>query len=275
MTTENKKHLELIARDIRKDIVCMHARSKSSHIGSALSIVDLLAVLYFRILNLDAKNYKKMSRDRLILSKGHAASALYATLVKKGIINKDKLQGYCLDGGSLCGHCDDFRLPGIEATTGSLGHGLSVASGMAFAAKYDEIKNKIFVIMGDGECNEGSVWEAAMFASHNKLDNITVIIDRNHLQGLGNTEKVMKIDPLLDKWKAFGWQGCYVDGHNLAHLLRALRKLPFKKSCPTVIIANTIKGKGISFMENRLEWHYRSPSDEHLARALKELEGIK
>jgi len=268
------KALETIARDIRKDIVKMHSCSGSAHIGSALSIVDILAVLYFKILKINPKNPRAKIRDRFILSKGHAASALYATLATRKILPKTYLQGYCKNGGMLCGHADNYELPGIEAATGSLGHGLSIACGMALAAKHDGAKNRVFVVMGDGECNEGSVWEAAMFARHKRLDNITAIVDRNHLQGMGDTEKVMRLEPFLKKWFSFGWKGCTVNGHNLKEIQKACTKLPFARNYPTVIIAETVKGKGVSFMEDRLEWHYKSPDKEQLKQALVELDKL-
>lgn len=263
------KKLAIIARDIRKKIIGMHARSGASHIGSALSVVDILTVLYFRILKLRPES----KRDHFILSKGHAGSALYAVLAKKKIIPERHLATYCRDGGRLCGHSDNNRLDGIEASTGSLGHGLSIACGMAIAARHDKKKSRIFVLMGDGECNEGSVWEAAMFAAHHRLDNIVVIIDRNHLQGMGRTEEVMGLEPLLGKWTSFGWKGRRIDGHNLKEIEKACLRGPFSRGKPSVIIAETSKGKGVSFMEDQLEWHYKSPNRQQSKQAISELDG--
>lgn len=264
-------NLELTATQIRKRILQMHAKAGSSHIGSAFSIVDILTVIYCRIVNITAQTAKDEKRDRVLLSKGHGGSALYAALASKGILPEAYLDNYCLDGGKLCGHCDHFELAGIEAATGSLGHGLPLANGMALAAKTDNRSSRIFVIMGDGECNEGSVWEAAMFAAHYRLDNICVIVDRNRFQGMGETEKVMGLSPLLEKWQAFGWAGEKINGHDLKQIEEALSKIPFEKNKPAVVIAETVKGKGVSFMENRLEWHYKSPNMDEVRRAMEEL----
>jgi len=263
--------LEKISASIRKDIVRLHLKAGSSHIASSLSAVDILTALYFRILKLDKKDPCSNKRDRFILSKGHAATALYATLEKKGFLSKKCLDSYCSDGGKLCGHADNSGVKCIEAATGALGHGLSIACGMAMALKNDLNKARCFVLMGDGECNEGSVWEAALFAAHHELDAVTVIIDRNKLQGLGKTEDVLRLEPLLEKWQAFGWAGATVDGHDHKELEQVLSKVPFVKGKPTVIIARTVKGKGVSFMENRLEWHYKSPTGEQSKQAFEEL----
>ncbi|MDD5439618.1 MAG: transketolase [Candidatus Omnitrophica bacterium] len=263
--------LKKTAQAIRRDIVRMHAAANSSHIGSSLSSVDILTVLYFRILAVGPKKNCRPDRDRFILSKGHAATALYATLAERGILPRSCLSGYSTDGGRLPGHADNAGLACIEAATGSLGHGLALASGMAIAGKNDKYKSRYFVLLGDGECDEGSVWESALFAAHHKLDRITAIIDRNRLQGMGKTEEVIRLEPLLKKWTAFGWSGITVDGHDHAELEKVLSKIPLVKGKPTVIIANTVKGKGVSFMEDRLEWHYKSPTKDQLAQALKEL----
>lgn len=264
------KNLENISKEIRKLVLQMHSRANASHIGSSLSCVDILATLYFKILNI--RNFEESDRDRFILSKGHAASALYATLAKKGLLPQKYLETYCLNGGKLCGHSDDYHLPGIEVASGSLGHGLPLANGLALAAKNDLKKYRIYVLMGDGECNEGSIWEAALFGANFKLDNLTVIVDRNHLQGLGRTEEVLKLGLLLKKWQAFGWQGCVINGHDYKQIEKACLQARKQKNAPFVIIAETIKGKGISFMENSLEWHYRAPDKDLLEKALKELE---
>jgi len=266
------RDLRIMAKDIRKIVIDMHACSGASHIGSALSIVDILTVLYFKVLNIDKVLIKKESRNRFILSKGHGASALYATLYKKGMIEDRHIRTYCRNGGLLAGHTDNFRVDGIEAATGSLGHGLPIACGMALSSKNNGWKSKIYVLLGDGECDEGSVWEAAMFASHRKLDNLTAIIDRNKLQGMGGTEEVLALEPLSDKWKSFGWAVKSINGHSLKSIESALLRTPLKKGRPSVIIANTYKGKGVSFMENRLEWHYKSPTANERQKALEELE---
>ncbi len=263
-----------IATEIRKRIVRMHAKSRSSHIGSALSSVDILTVLYFGILKIDTKNPWAKKRDRFILSKGHAASALYAVLSLRGFFSEEILDEYCIDGGRLPGHSTMHCVPGVEVSTGSLGHGLSIGVGMAIAAKYDAFEYRIFVLLSDGECDEGSVWEASMFAAHRKLDNLIVIIDYNKLQAFGRTKEVVNLEALSDNWAAFGWEVKEIDGHNFSKIEDTLCRVPFKKNKPGLIIAHTIKGKGVSFMENRLEWHYKSPDKEQLEIALKELDSL-
>jgi len=263
-----------IATEIRKKIVRMHAKSGSSHIGSALSVVDILTVLYFDILKINLKNPWVENRDRFILSKGHAASALYATLSQQGFFPEEILDEYCIDGGRLPGHSTMHCVLGVEVSTGSLGHGLPMSVGIAVAAKHDGYKYRVFVLLSDGECDEGSVWEAAMFAAHHKLDNLIVIIDRNELQAFGRTEEVVNLEPLGDKWAAFGWVVKEIDGHNFLEIEDALCRVPFKKNRPSIIIAHTIKGKGVSFMENQLAWHYKSPNKEQLEIALKELHSL-
>jgi transketolase len=257
-----------IAREIRKKILKMIFTSQSPHIGSALSCVDILTVLYFKILAIDPKNPWLENRDRFILSKGHAASALYATLAQRGFFSEEVLNSYCLDGGKLPGHSTMHCVPGVEVSTGSLGHGLSIGAGMAIAAKGDNKNYRVFVLMSDGECDEGSVWETAMFASHHKLDNLIAIIDYNKLQAFGRTNNVLNLEPLKEKWISFGWAVKEIDGHNFTEIEKSLN---IRRSKPSVIIAHTIKGKGISFMENKLEWHYKSPNKEEYNLAIKEL----
>jgi len=266
------KKYESKARFIRKKIVKMHTFSKSSHIGSSLSVTDILVALYFHILKIDTQNYKDKNRDRLILSKGHAASALYATLAIRGFFPVEVLDGYCIDAGTLPGHSTINCVPAVEVSTGSLGHGLSMGIGMALAAKYDNSNYKTFVILSDGECNEGSVWEAAMFASHHKLDNLIAIIDYNKLQAFGRNKEVINLEPFNNKWRSFGWETEEIDGHNLSKIIQTLQKVPFKETKPSVVIAHTIKGKGVSFMENQLAWHYKSPNQQELELAMEELD---
>ncbi|MCM8758627.1 MAG: transketolase [Candidatus Omnitrophica bacterium] len=268
----NIKRYEKIAREIRKKIVVMHKRSRTSHIGSALSCVDILVVLYFKILNIDPKNPEAENRDRFILSKGHACSALYATLAMKKFFSEKILDKYGVDDGILFGHVTKGLVPGVEASTGSLGHGLSLGIGMAIAGRYDKKNYRVFVLMSDGECDEGSVWEGALFASHHKLDNLIAIIDYNKLQAFGRTNEIINLEPIGEKWKAFGWSVKVVDGHALDQLITTFEKIPFERGKPNLIVAHTIKGKGISFMENRLEWHYKSPNELELTEALKELD---
>ncbi len=257
------KELSAIARDARIDVLEMIYASQSSHIGSAFSIVDILAVLYFSVMDQDRG-------DRFILSKGHAASALYAILRKKNFLGaRDK---FCQDNSVLCGHVSKFASPEIFASTGSLGHGLPIACGCALAKKLDEKQSKVFCLMGDGECNEGSVWEAANFAHHNKLDNLVAIIDRNNLQGLGAAEEVISMEPLKDKWESFGWNFFECDGHSFEELMKIFSQAIEKNNGkPSVIIAKTIKGKGVSFMENNFHWHYKSPDEKQYNAAKEEL----
>lgn len=245
--------------------------SGSSHIGSCLSICDILYVLYIKILNVDPENPCKVDRDKFILSKGHASAALYSILAEKGFFPKEFLNKYYIDGGMLPGHLDMEAVPGVEASVGSLGHGLSIGLGMAIANRQSSNSGRIFVLLGDGECNEGSVWEAIMLAATLRLTNLTAIIDYNKLQSFGRTNEVINQTNMGERWKSFGWEVYEVDGHNLAELEKTFR-LP--QTGPKVIIAHTIKGKGVSFMENRLEWHYKSPNAEQCVQAIKEIEGV-
>lgn len=259
------------AKQIRKKILKMIYNSQSSHIGSALSCVDILTVLYFKILKIDPANPCFQNRDRFILSKGHAASALYATLSKRGFFPDGVLNEYCKDGSSLPGHSTMHCVPGVEISTGSLGHGLSIGTGIALAAKHDNRSFRTFVLLGDGECNEGSIWEAVMFSAHHKLDNLIAIVDRNKLQGFGKTKDVIDLEPLADKWSTFRWAVKEIDGHNYNEIENTLKQIPFKERSPSAIIANTVKGKGVSFMENSLEWHYKSPTREENKIAINEI----
>jgi len=260
-----------ISKEMRKDVIKMAYKACSSHVGSALSIIDILTVLYFEVLNINVENYKNKNRDKFILSKGHAASALYAVLSKRGFIEKEILDTYYTDGSPLSGHPKKDSVPGIEASTGSLGHGLSIGCGLALSDKNDNRKCKTVILMGDGECNEGSVWEAAMFASSRNLNNLITIVDNNKLQGLGRVDEVTGLYLLEDKWKAFNWNVKEINGHDFDAIYEALIEAYESKGKPTVIIAHTIKGKGISFMENKLEWHYKSPNEEQYKSAIGEL----
>ena len=265
------KELMKKAVEIRKKILKMVYTAQSSHVGGALSVVDILTALYFRILSIDPKNPEWLSRDRCILSKGHCCSALYATLATRGLIPEDILDKYSVNGGLLMGHSSlNYKLF-VEATSGSLGHGLPMGVGMAIAGKRDKVNYRVFVILSDGECDEGSVWEAAMFASHLKLDNLIAIVDYNKIQSFGRVEEVINLEPFAEKWRSFGWSAREVDGHDLNQLIRMLKNVPFEKGKPSVVIAHTIKGKGVSFMEDKLEWHYRSPNKEQYECALNEL----
>ena len=259
-----------LAWKIRRHGVEMTHISKGSHIGSILSVADVIAVLYAGILKYDPENPKACNRDRLILSKGHAGAAMYAALAETGFFPVEELKTHYADGSRLSGHVSHKGIQGVEFSTGSLGHGLSVAAGMALAAKKDKKGHHIYVILGDGECDEGAVWEAAMFASHFKLDNLTVVIDHNKMQSLTFCEQTIALEPFLAKWQAFGFDAAEVDGHNHDALKNAFHA-PRAAEKPRCIIANTIKGKGISFMENNILWHYRYPHEDEYEAAVKEL----
>ncbi len=263
--------LKAHAQHIRRNILTMAARVKSSHIGGGFSVADILTALYFKVLHVDPKHPSDPNRDRLIFSKGHCAAALYAALTERGFAPESVLNDFFADGKLLTGHPTRNCLPGVEASTGSLGHGLSLGAGIAYAARMDKASSRAFVVMSDGECDEGSTWEAAMSAAHHKLENLVAILDYNHLQGFGRTDDVLTLEPLRDKWQSFGWAVKEVDGHNFTELLNVFKKIPFAKGKPSVVIAHTVKGKGVSFMENSLDWHYKYPQGEELQRALKEL----
>ncbi len=264
--------LEEKAREIRKEIVKMLNKAGSGHTGGSMSLGEILSVLYFHYLQLDPDNPEDPGRDRLVLSKGHAIPAVYAALALKGFFGLEKLSTLRQVGSILQGHPDMTKTPGVEMTTGSLGQGLSAANGMALAAKLDKRDLKVVAILGDGEIQEGQIWEAAMTASHYELDNLIGILDYNGLQIDGDVEKVMDPTPINEKWKAFGWHVIEIDGHNIEEIYSALREGEKVEKKPTMIVANTIKGKGVSFMENDVGWHGKGPSDEELEKALEELE---
>lgn len=266
------KELENIAKEIRRKIFITICHAGGGHIAPSLSTVEILVALYFRILKIDKNNYKDDSRNRFILSKGHASAALYTVLAKKGFIDENTLDTFCQKGSILGGHPEMHLIPGVEASTGSLGHGLSFGAGIAFAGKLDKKDYRVFTLLSDGECQEGSVWEAAMFASHHQLDNLIAIIDHNKLQSLGRVDDILSLKPFADKWAAFGWEVREVNGHNISEIVDALEGLPFSKNKPSVLIAHTIKGKGISFMENVPIWHYRLPSADEMKIACAELD---
>jgi len=259
-----------LAWKIRRHGVEMTHISKGSHIGSILSVADIIAVLYSDVLKYDPENPKTDDRDRLILSKGHAGAAIYAALAETGFFPVEELKTHYADGSRLSGHVSHKDIPGVEFSTGSLGHGLPVAVGMALAAKKDNKGHHVYVVLGDGECDEGSIWEAAMFASHFKLDNLTVVIDHNKMQSLTFCEDTISLEPFTSKWQAFGFNTIEVDGHNHDALKSAFHT-PIKNRKPKCIIANTTKGKGVSFMENNILWHYRYPHEEEYEAAVKEL----
>jgi len=256
---------------IRKEILKMIVGAGAQHIGTSLSAVETLVALYFRILDVNPQNPGWEDRDRLIISKGNAAAALYATLAERGFFPVKTLDTFGRDGSALIGHAD-LGVPGVESSTGSLGLGLSIGVGMALAGRCDKRGYRVFVLLGDGECDEGSVWEAAMSASHYGLDSLTAIVDHNKLQATGFVKEVMSQDPIPEKWRAFGWSVREVDGHNLEQLLATLNEIPFEKGKPSAIIAHTVKGKGISFLENKVISHYKCLNEAETAQALEELE---
>ena len=268
------KGLKEIARNIRKDIVSMIHTSKSGHPGGSLSAVEILTALYFDEMNIDPNNCKMEDRDRFVLSKGHAAPVLYATLAQKGYFDREELKGLRKINRMLQGHPDMKGTPGVEMSTGSLGQGFSVACGMAMASKLDNALWRVYALLGDGEVQEGIVWEAAMSAAHYKLDNMVAFLDYNGLQIDGKTEDVMNIGPIVDKFKAFGWNVIEIDGHDFDQIFAALDMAKETVGKPTMIVAKTVKGKGISYMENQAGWHGNAPSDSDLEQALIELGGV-
>ena len=249
----------------------MVARAKASHIGGALSMADLLAVLYADVLNVRPKDPSWGDRDRFILSKGHSCTALYAALALKGFFPVEELSTYGQDGARLMSHIS-HHLPGVEFSTGSLGHGLPFGCGKALAAKRTGADWRTFVMLSDGELDEGSNWEAILFAPQHKLDNLVAIVDYNKIQSLGSVADVMELDPLADKFRAFRWGVKEIDGHDHKAIHEALSTCPFEPGKPSCLIAHTIKGKGVDFMENNLQWHYSSPKPDQLAEALRQLE---
>jgi transketolase len=269
--------LEEIARKIRIDIIKMvyeAGQARKGHPGSALSITEIITVLYFDIMKIDPADPQWPDRDRFILSKGHASPALYAALANRGYFSKEHYASFRKVDGMLQGHPDMRRIPGVDMTTGSLGHGLSAGIGMAIASKIDGKDYHVFVIMGDGECQEGLVWEAAMLAPRYELNNLVAIIDLNGWQSCGSIMETLPIEPIINKWQAFGWNTLDVNGHNIVELLAAL-ELSVQHSCrPSVIVAHTVKGKGVSFMENNNTWHQKAPTKYEYDIAIAELEAV-
>lgn len=263
--------LENKARELRKVIFKTICKGGGGHIPASLSIVEILTVLYHNVLKVDPEKPKDPQRDRFILSKGHAGVALYAILADKGFFDKGHLNTFGKRGTILGGHPDMHKVPGVEASTGALGHGFPFGAGIALAGKLDKKDYRVFVLLGDGECQEGSVWETAMFAPQHHLDNLIAIIDYNKFQALDRLDNIVSLEPLADKWKAFGWAVKEVDGNNVLQLVDIFKKIPFVKSKPSLIIANNIKGKGISFMENTAIWHFRLPNKEEMKIACQEL----
>lgn len=265
--------LQKIAKEVRKDIVRMLTESGSGHPGGSLSAVEILTTLYFKEMNVNIEDPDNVDRDRFVLSKGHAAPVLYSVLAEKGFFNKEELMGLRKLGSMLQGHPNMNYVPGIDMSTGSLGQGISTAVGMAIAGKLDNKDYRVYSLLGDGELQEGQVWEASMAAAHFKLDNLTAFIDYNSLQIDGRIQDVMSPDPIDDKFRAFGWHVINIDGHDFEAIIAAIEEARNTKDKPTMIVAKTIKGKGVSFMEDEASWHGSAPSKEQCEQALKEIGG--
>jgi transketolase len=262
-----------LAQRIREHTLRMVHKANASHVGSCLSMADILAVLYAGVLRVDPARPDWPERDRFVLSKGHAAAVVYATLAECGFFPFEWLSRYCGDGSPLGGHITHHGVPGVEVSSGSLGHGLGIACGMALAGKRGSRPYRVFALLSDGECDEGSTWEAALFAPHHRLDNLIALIDYNKIQSFGTIREVLDLEPFADKWRAFGWSVRSIDGHDHDALRETLTAMPFEPGRPSLVLAHTVKGKGVSFMENKLAWHYRSPDDRQLLDALAEVEG--
>jgi transketolase len=275
LNKDAKTKLEKIAVQIRRNVLRLMKAGRMGHIGGALSSVDILTALYFKVMRVDPQNPNWLQRDRFVLSAGHKCLALYATLAEKGFFNHAILDTY----GALCsrlgGHPDMYKVPGVETNTGALGHGLSIAGGMAMGLKMDDLDAKVYVIMGDGELAEGSNWEAAAAASHHRLDNLLVFVDRNRLQISGKTIDVMNYEPLDKRWRTFGWSVREIDGHDMRQIVENATDIPFEKDKPSLIIANTVKSKGLSFAENKADYHYWKATAEDLVIAERELDDIE
>lgn len=256
-----------LALAARHEIIKMTSAAKASHVASALSVVDILSVLYTGAANVSPRNLSEKSRDIVILSKGHSASALYSVLALQGFFPLDWLSEYCKNDAPLGGHVTYKGVPGVELSTGSLGHGLPYGLGIAMSRKKTGDSGRVFVVLSDGECDEGTIWESAMIANHHQLDNLVVIVDRNKIQSLTFTEETLKLEPFADKWKAFGWETLEVPGHDYEALHKALTT----QAAPKCVIADTTKGRGVDFMENSVLWHYKSPSEEDVAKAFEQL----
>lgn len=264
----NVKFLKHKAKEVRKLLLNAAFRAKSGHIGSALSTVDIITALYFSILNINPKKSKDQKRDIFILSKGHGCLGFYAALALRGFFPKKILMNYFKDGTRLAGHPVLRSVPGIEASTGSLGHGFPTAVGMAYGFKNQKMHNRVVAMISDGECDEGATWEAALAAPNFKLNNLTLVIDYNKIQSFGTVKDVMGLEPFAKKWRAFGWKVLEIDGHDFKQILSAFEKAKKFKTGPTVIIAHTVKGKGVNFMEHTVDWHYFNLNEEQLKKAL-------
>jgi len=269
MESSNYSEYKEIARRARLNILRLIHETKSPHIGSSFSVVEILVALYFKILSVSPEDPFAQERDRFILSKGHACPAFYAVLHERGFISEDELNGFAVNGGTLEQHPSLDLKHGIENTSGSLGHGLSIGAGMVLSGKLDNKDYKVYALLSDGELNEGSTWEAMMFAHHHKLNNLIAMVDCNKIQALGPTKEIIDLSPVGKKWENFGWNVREVDGHDFSQIFKAFNALDKDRS--NVIILQTIKGKGVSFMENNVLWHYRPPDEKEYAEAIREL----
>lgn len=268
MTVQSVKEL---ARAVRSHALRMTHKANASHIGGCFSMADILAVLYGDVLRVDPKQPDWPDRDRLVVSKGHAAAAVYTVLAERGFFPVEWLSEYCRSGSLLTGHVN-HHVPGVEVSTGSLGHGLPIACGMALVAKRERLPWRVFALLSDGELDEGSNWEAILFAGHHGLDNLTVVVDYNKIQSFGRVRDVLELEPLADKFRAFRWAALETDGHNTELLHSILKSVPIEVGKPSLLIAHTVKGKGVSFMEDQLAWHYKSVTVDQLAEALAEVD---
>jgi transketolase len=267
---------ELIAKKSRISTLNMIAKAKAAHLGSSLSVIDILSVLFGEVAKVSKTEPDAISSDQVLISKGHAAAGSYAVISHSGFFDAQLLDEYCQNGSLLSGHVTYGKVPGIPFSTGSLGHGLPLGIGLALARKQAKADSFVYVVMSDGECDEGTTWESALIASQFKLDNLIVLVDRNRLQSFGDTEKTISLEPFKSKWESFGWDVHNCDGHSHEVLAKNLSTAKLNSNqCPKIIICDTVKGKGVSFMENQVVWHYRPPNDEQLAQALAEIKASK
>jgi len=264
--------LESTARRIRGELVKISNNCRTPHLGSSLSCVEIIVAAYWKVLKIDPKDSTNPDRDRLVFSKGHAATTLYLALLMRGFFCDETMNSYAMPGGALPEHPSPDCAPGVEVASGSLGHGLSLGLGMALGAQILGRSYRVYVVMSDGECNEGSVWEAAMLAPAKNLDNLVAIVDFNRWQATGRSEEITSLYPIKEKFEAFGWSAHNVDGHNIGSLIDVMERIPDGTGRPVAIIAHTVKGKGVSFMEDDNNWHYRIPTDDEVKAALQELE---
>lgn len=265
------KELEVLAAEARLLMLEAVIKAGLGHLGGSFSEIDVLIALYFRVMKVDPRNPQWPERDRFVLSKGHGAVGLFSALCLRGFFSREVMMTFRQDGSILGGHPDMHKVPGVEMSTGSLGHGLPVGVGMALGAKLDGRKHRVFVLIGDGESQEGSIWEAAMAASRHKLDNLTVILDRNRIQQSDFTEEITALEPCADKWRAFGWEVREIDGHDMNAIVQTLESVPFRGGKPSLLLSRSVKGKGVSFMENTQAWHGGAPKAELAEKARKEL----